>query len=155
MQKSGGQDEKGYERLGEQNLGIRDGKRRAPIRKLQPWKQRLKFVRVESKGWEKGPEQAKEQVKDEARTDMREREEKSENVVIYGIQEPASSEREDRKAEDLKKVEETMKKMDVETEADDMHGRRGRGVPGSLDRHTGRFPLLLYTLGRPPTLNSL
>ena len=30
------------------------------------------------------------------------------------------------------------------------HGRRGRGVPGSQGGYTGRFPLPLYALGRPP-----
>jgi hypothetical protein len=55
-------------------------------------------------------EKAKEEVKD----DLKQIEERSENVVVYGLEEMESEDRNERKEEDLKKMKELMKEIGVE-----------------------------------------
>ena len=68
------------------------------------------------KDWEK----AKEEVKEEVRSDIRQREEKSENVVIYGMNESTKEDAPLRKKDDVDRVEEMMKNMEIEINKDEM-----------------------------------
>ena len=61
-----------------------------------------------------GMEKAKEEVKDELRGEMREREEKKQNIAIYGLKESSDPDGKKRKSDD----EEMVKKMATEIEVD-------------------------------------
>ena len=63
-----------------------------------------------------GMEKAKEEVKKDVNKEMKEREERSQNLVIYGIEEAASGTAEEKKENDKRKVEEVMKEIGVEGE---------------------------------------
>ena len=60
-----------------------------------------------------GMEKAKEEVKQDMGREMKEREERGQNVVIYGLEEPTASETEERKREEKRKVEEVVNEIGV------------------------------------------
>ena len=62
-----------------------------------------------------GMEKAKEVVKTEVKNDLKEREERSGNIVIYGLPELKEKEEEKRNEEDKKSMEELLRKIEVET----------------------------------------
>ena len=59
-------------------------------------------------------EKAKEEVKSEMTTEMREREARSENIVVYGVAESVEPEAEGRKSQDKEKVREMANEIGVE-----------------------------------------
>ena len=65
-----------------------------------------------------GMKKAKEEVKKDVNKEMKEREERSQNLVIYGLEERADGTMEEKKEADKKKVEEVMKEVGVEGEVE-------------------------------------
>ena len=74
-----------------------------------------------------GMEKAKEEVKKDMSREMQEREERSQNVVLYGLEEPAAEEAEERRREEKEKVDDVIRKLDVTvTGAVEVQFRAGR-----------------------------
>ena len=63
---------------------------------------------------ETGMEKAKEEVKNEMATEMKDREERESNVVVYGIQESKAQEAKDRKEEDGRRIRKMAEVIGVE-----------------------------------------
>ena len=68
------------------------------------------------KEMEAGIERTKKEVRDEMETERKEREERSENVVVYGMKESEEEEAEVRKEEDKDKFLEMARQIEVEVE---------------------------------------
>ena len=66
------------------------------------------------KEMESGMEKAKKEMKDEMESERKEREERSENLVIYGMEESNEEEAEERKEHDKKKMAELAEEVGVE-----------------------------------------
>lgn len=78
----------------------------------------------EIKGVETGLKKAKEDVKNEVKNDLKEIENRSENVVIYGLEESEEEDGSERKREDLKKMRDLMKEIEVEENEVDLKAFR-------------------------------
>ena len=76
-----------------------------------------------------GMEKAKEEVKDEMRDEMKEREDKKENIVIYGLKESEEEDGKKRKDDDAKKVYEMVAEIDVGFK-DEIKGSYRAGAKG-------------------------
>ena len=76
-----------------------------------------------------GMEKAKEEVKKDVNREMKEREERSQNLVLYGLEEPAAESMEERTKADAEKVKEVMTVIGVEAEAEVKFraGKKGEG----------------------------
>ena len=70
------------------------------------------------KEMEAGMERAKKEFKDEMETERKEREERSENVVVFGLAESEEEEAEARKMHDQRKILELVKEITVEVKGD-------------------------------------
>ena len=78
-----------------------------------------------------GMEKAKEEVKQDMGREMKEREERSQNIVLYGLEEPSTSTVEDKKKEDKKRVEEVVKEIGVEMKGEiEIKFRAGKKMEG-------------------------
>ena len=82
-----------------------------------------------------GMEKAKEEVKDEMRGEIKEREEKKENIVVYGLEESVEEDGKKRKEDDRKAVYAMVDAIDVEFKGE-MKGsyRAGPKVQGDRPR---------------------
>ena len=69
---------------------------------------------------------AKEEVKKEVKNDLREMEERSEKVVVYGLEEGMSEDGNVRKEEDLTKMKDLMKESELEGNGQEMKVFRAR-----------------------------
>ena len=88
-----------------------------------------KVIGIESE-IETGMEKAKEEVKDEMTNELKEREEKSANLVIYGVAESAKATGAERQAEDVAAVTKMAEAIDVELKgAVEVRYRAGKKVP--------------------------
>ena len=80
---------------------------------------------------ETGMEKAKKEVREEMSSEMKAREERSENIVIYGVAESVAAEGEARKGEDGEKVKEMAEAMGVEIKGDvQVKFRAGKKIEG-------------------------
>ena len=78
-----------------------------------------------------GMEKAKEEVKQDMGREMKEREERSQNIVLYGLEEPAVVGVEERRDEEKRRVEEVVREIGVEIRgAIDVKFRAGRKTEG-------------------------
>ena len=77
-----------------------------------------------------GMEKAKEEVKVELRGEMREREEKRNNIVIYGLKESTESDGKKRKEADEEKVKTMATEIDVEFKGEIRSSYRARPAAG-------------------------
>ena len=76
---------------------------------------------------ETGMEQAKKEAKNEMATEMKDREERGSNVVVYGIEESKEQEAEDRKADDGRRVRRMAEVIGVEVRGEiEVKFRAGR-----------------------------
>ena len=78
------------------------------------------------KGVEEGMIKTKEEIKEEMRNDIREKEERSKNIVVYGVEESEASEGEQRKEDDKKQVEEMTRSIKVELGEFEVKFRAGK-----------------------------
>ena len=82
-----------------------------------------------------GMEKAKEEVKKDIRSEAKEMEERSSNIVVYGIPEATATEAEERKEYDRKKVDEVAEKIGVAlVGAVEVKFRAGRRIEGAKPR---------------------
>ena len=82
-----------------------------------------------------GMERTKEEVKRDMGKEMKEREERSQNVVLYGIEESKAAEVEERVREEQEKVEEVMSAIGVELrEKAEEKFRAGKKIDGGKPR---------------------
>ena len=90
--------------------------------KIENMEMRTTKVKEGLEGVEKevvtGMEKAKEEVKKDVNREMREREERSQNLVIYGMEETADGTTEEKKEKEKKKVEKVMREIGVEGEVE-------------------------------------
>ena len=93
-----------------------------------------KLVDME-KELESGMEKAKQEVKQDMATELREQEQRAENVVIYGVEESKKEEKEDREAEDVTKVHEVVEAIGIQDKsAIEVKFRAGKKVDGGKPR---------------------
>ena len=96
--------------------------RKALAAKVEKMESNSDSVNVKVTGMEKemeaGMERAKKEFKDEMETERKEREERSENVAVYGLKESENEEAEARKEEDKKMMLELAKEIGVEVKGE-------------------------------------
>ena len=104
------------ERL-EQRIVAMEKERDQVTRRVSEVEVRTEKVKTDLEGMEKevtnGMEKAKEEVKKEVRTEMKDQEERSENVVIYGLAESGDNTERGKEAEE-KKVKDMAKEVGVD-----------------------------------------
>ena len=84
---------------------------------------------------ETGMETAKKEVKEEVSTEMKEREERANNVVVYGLKESGKEEAKDRTEDDNEKIKEMMEEIGVEARGKvEVKFRAGRKVENGKPR---------------------
>ena len=72
---------------------------------------------------ESGMEKAKEEVKKDMGREIKDREERGQNIVLYGLEESSREEAEERKEEDRERVKEVMKALGMEQKAGEIEVR--------------------------------
>ena len=112
---------------------------RAEVERMKNGTEQVKEqIVVIKKEIETGMEQAKKEVKEEMTTEMRAKEEKAANIVIYGAKESSKDNAADRAAEDERFVRDLAEEIEVEIireiEAKFCAGRKPEGAEGGRPR---------------------
>ena len=90
-----------------------------------------------------GMEKAKEEVKQDMGREMKEREERSQNIVLYGLEEPTAQTTEERKKEEKRRVEEVVREIGVEANGEiEVKFRAGKKMEGETG--TRPRPLIVH-----------
>ena len=114
----------------ESDLKKEVAERKALEAKVERMESRSDQVKEKVVGMEKeieaGMERTKKEVRDEMETERKEREERSENVVVYGMKESEEEDAERRKEYDKTKFMEMAREIDVEVEEAEIKFRAGK-----------------------------
>ena len=107
-----------------QRVEVMEKEREQVTRRVDDMEERTERVKADLKGIEKevttGMEKAKEEVKRDVRTEMKEIEDRSENVVVYGLEEMDGNSIAVNKEAESRKVRELAKEVGVEMGAEDV-----------------------------------